>query len=129
VAGEDEVAEEQDETDSDEDEQIIVMREEEQLDPEAEAEFDKEFERMMSESLDSRKFEKKTHFDVPLPMRKIQRMPAAEPLDEEVDSGAETPPNTMAFSLMTRKGNRPQVIPHLLPLHIFGHLAFVKFVV
>lgn len=103
------MVEEQNETDSDEDEQIIVMREEEQLDPEAEAEFDKEFERMMSESLDSRKFERKTHFDVPLPIRKVQRMPAAEPLDEEVDSGGETPPNTMAFSLMTRKGNRPQV--------------------
>ena len=66
---------------------------------------------MMAESLDSRKFERKTHFDVPLPIRKVQRMAAAEPLDDDIDSGNETPPpiNTMAFSLMTKKGNRPQV--------------------
>lgn len=108
---EDEAIEERDESESEEEEQIIVTREEEQIDPEAEAEFDKEFERMMAESLDSRKFERKNHFDVPLPIRKVQRMPALEPLDDEIDSGAETPPNTntMAFSLMTKKGNRPQV--------------------
>ena len=103
--------EERDDSNSEEEEQIIVTREEEQIDPEAEAEFDKEFERMMAESLDSRKFERKSHFDVPLPIRKVQRMPALEPLDDEIDSGTETPPNanTMAFSLMTKKGNRPQV--------------------
>ena len=99
------------ESDSEEEEQIVVTREEEQIDPEAEAEFDKEFERMMAESLDSRKFERKSHFDVPLPIRKVQRMTVLESLDDEIDSGAETPPNTntMAFSLMTKKGNRPQV--------------------
>ena len=108
---EEEVPEEREDSESEE-EQIVVMREEEQIDPEAEAEFDREFERMMAESLDSRKFERKTQFDVPLPIRKVQRMPAGEPLDEEIDSGAETPPNPnpkMAFSLMTKKGNRPQV--------------------
>ena len=107
------MAEEPHDTDSEE-EHIIVTREEEQIDPEAEAEFDKEFERMMAESLDSRKFERKPQFDVPLPIRKVQRMPAGEPLDEEIDSGAETPPNTMAFSLMTKKGNRPQVTSSFL---------------
>ncbi|RMZ84489.1 hypothetical protein DV736_g6601, partial [Chaetothyriales sp. CBS 134916] len=116
AANDDEVADEQPETDSDEEEQIVVMREEEQLDPEAEAEFDKEFDKMMAESLDSRKFERKTHFDVPLPIRKVQRMPAAPADDEDIDSGAETPPSsTMAFSLMTKKGNRPQTRTIELP--------------
>ncbi|RMZ76300.1 hypothetical protein DV737_g4900, partial [Chaetothyriales sp. CBS 132003] len=122
AANEDEVADELPETDSDEEEQIVVTREEEQLDPEAEAEFDKEFDKMMAESLDSRKFERKTHFDVPLPMRKVQqRMPAAAAAaaaadEDEIDSGAETPPsNTMAFSLMTKKGNRPQTRTIELP--------------
>lgn len=109
LVGDDEIPEDQGAIDSDEDEQIVVTREEEQLDPEVEAEFDQAFERMMSESLDSRKFERKAHFDVPLPIRKVQRVHAAEPMDDEVDSGTETPPNTMAFSLMTRRGNRPQV--------------------
>lgn len=109
AAPEEESGEEEDDVDSDEEEQIIVTREEEQLDPEAEAEFDQAFEKMMAESLDSRKFEKRTHFDVPLPIRKVQRI-QAEPVDDEVDSGPESPPNTMAFSLMTKKGNRPQVL-------------------
>ena len=64
----------------------------------------------MAESLDSRKFERKSMFDVPLPIRKVQR-DKAEVLDDE-DEAAEveaTPPNTMAFSLMTKKGNRQQV--------------------
>ena len=110
TGNDEEAVEEQGEVVSDEEEQIVVVREEEQLDPEAEAEFDKEFERMMAESLDSRKFERKSHFDVPLPIRKVQRVPAGQVDEDEVDSGAETPAtNTMAFSLMTKKGNRPQV--------------------
>lgn len=115
MIGEEDANEEQDDPESEEDEQIVVMREEERIDPEAEAEFDKEFERMMAESLDSRRFERKAHFDVPLPIRKSQRVPA-EQLDEDIDSGAETPPNTMAFSLMTKKGNRPQVMFRTQPL-------------
>ena len=97
-------------TSEEEEEHIVVLRPEEQLDPEVEAEFDKEFERMMVESLDSRKFERKTHFDVPLPLRKAQLHPV-ETFDDGTGSGSgtETPPNTMAFSLMTKKGNRQQV--------------------
>ncbi|ETI20095.1 hypothetical protein G647_08129 [Cladophialophora carrionii CBS 160.54] len=107
-AGADEdTGEDRDEVDSDEEEQIVVMRQEEQLDPEAEAEFDRAFEKMMAESLDSRKFERKTHFDVPIPIRKIARAPI-EPNDEEATPAPMSESNTMAFSLMTKKGNRQQ---------------------
>lgn len=96
--------------DSDFEEDIFVTRQEEERDPEAEADFDRELAKMMSESLDSRKFDRKPMFDVPLPMRRAQRetIPAAD--DSGNEGGAATPPNanTMAFSLMTKKGNRQQ---------------------
>ena len=65
---------------------------------------------MMSESLDSRKFERKPMFDVPLPMRRAQR-PQTAGSDGSENDGTATPPslNTMAFSLMTKKGTKPQV--------------------
>ncbi|OAP55447.1 hypothetical protein AYL99_10420 [Fonsecaea erecta] len=63
AGAEEDTGEEKEDVDSDEEEQIVVLRQEEHLDPEAEAEFDRAFEKMMAESLDSRKFERKTHFD------------------------------------------------------------------
>jgi regulator of nonsense transcripts 2 len=96
------------ETSDSEDEQIYVTRQEEELDPEAEAEFDQAFEKMMADSLDSRKFERKALFDVPLPMRRGQRETGLGS-EENVEAGAQTPVNTMSFALMTRKGNRAQV--------------------
>ncbi|OAG35932.1 hypothetical protein AYO21_09859 [Fonsecaea monophora] len=63
AAAEEDTGEEKEDIDSDEEEQIVVLRQEEHLDPEVEAEFDRAFEKMMAESLDSRKFERKTHFD------------------------------------------------------------------
>jgi regulator of nonsense transcripts 2 len=107
AAVEEDTAEEKEEVESDEEEQIVVLRQEEQLDPEAEADFDKEFEKMMAESLNSRKFERRAQFDVPLPIRKVQR-PPVEPIDEEPNLPVETEATTMAFSLMTKKGNRQQ---------------------
>lgn len=108
VEGEDADAEERQELDSDEDEHIVVLRQAEELDPEAEADFDRAFEKMMAESLDSRKFERRAQFDVPLPIRKIQRMPI-EPVEEEPSAVPEAETNKMAFSLMTKRGNRSQV--------------------
>ena len=97
--------------DSDFEENIVVTRHEEERDPEAEAEFDRELAKMMSESLDSRKFERKPMFDVPLPMRKAPREPSVMAADDSGNEGTATPPqtNTMAFSLMTKRGNRQQV--------------------
>ena len=65
---------------------------------------------MMSESLESRKFDRKPMFDVPLPMRRSQRETITAADDSGNEGGTATPPNTntMAFSLMTKKGNRQQ---------------------
>lgn len=64
----------------------------------------------MAESLDSRKFERKSMFDVPLPIRKAQRDKTENLEDEDEAPEVEAQPlNTMAFSLMTKKGNRQQV--------------------
>lgn len=92
-----------------EDEAIVVTRQEEEIDPEAEAEFDREYARMMAESLESRKFDRKPMFDVPLPMRRKDRDApvSAEPSTEDVTPVAPQP--TMAFSLLTKRGNRQQV--------------------
>ena len=97
--------------DSDFDEEIVVTRQEEERDPEAEAEFDRELAKMMSESLDSRKFDRRPMFDVPLPLRKAPRDMSTMPTEDSGNEGTATPPKTniMAFSLMTKKGNRQQV--------------------
>ncbi|OJD18443.1 hypothetical protein AJ78_01563 [Emergomyces pasteurianus Ep9510] len=97
---------EEHDSESEEEEQIFVTRQEEQLDPEAEAEFDREFEKMMAESLQSRKFERKAMFDVPLPMRRTPRDSSSAA--EENNEASPQAPNTMAFSLMTKRGNRQQ---------------------
>lgn len=80
---------------------------------------------MMTESLDSRKFDRKPLFDVPLPMRRAQRdIPMAG--DESPVEGTSTPPNpnTMAFSLMTKRGNKQQVN---LALQLLLCLLFTHF--
>ncbi|KAL1964419.1 hypothetical protein VTN77DRAFT_6977 [Rasamsonia byssochlamydoides] len=102
---------EQDVDSESEEEQIFVARQEEERDPEAEAEFDRAFEKMMAESLESRRFERKTLFDVPLPMRPSRRDAAGT----EDNAGENRSPNTMAFSLMTKKGNKQQTRTIELP--------------
>lgn len=58
---------------------------------------------MMSESYESRRFERKGIVDIPLPMKRSGR---EVPVQEEPSQQA----NTMAFSLMTKKGNKQQVV-------------------
>src|SRR5437868_5277770 len=94
--------------DEDEEEaQIVVTRPEEEIDPEDEADFEREYAKMMAESLESRKAERKQQFDLPRPVR---------PKAKDVSSGGEAgesatdgSPGMMAFSLLTKKGNRQQV--------------------
>ncbi|KAF2760590.1 ARM repeat-containing protein, partial [Pseudovirgaria hyperparasitica] len=92
-----------------EDEQIVVTRQENERDPEADADFDRELAKLMSESMDSRKFDRKPVFDVPLPMRR-GREAAAATSEEEPIQAPEVPsgPGTMKFSLLSRRGNRQQ---------------------
>ena len=87
-------------------EDIVVTRQEEERDPEAEAEFDRELAKMMSESMETRKSERRPLLDVPLPMRKAVR--EASSTEDHATNGTASP-STMAFSLMTKKGNRQQV--------------------
>ncbi|KAF1850440.1 ARM repeat-containing protein [Cucurbitaria berberidis CBS 394.84] len=92
----------------DEEEQIVVTRQEDERDPEADAEFDRELAKLMSESADSRKFERKPVFDVPLPMRRA-REATANPEDSVNEAPAPVmPSHTMKFSLLSKRGNRTQ---------------------
>lgn len=93
------------------DEDLVVQRQEPAVDPEDEAEFEREYAKMMAESIESRKFERKQLFDVPLPVRAKPRetsSSAAEASDENTPAPA-PPGNKMAFALLTKKGNRQQV--------------------
>ncbi|EPE02340.1 nonsense-mediated mrna decay factor [Ophiostoma piceae UAMH 11346] len=101
-----------------EDEEIVVTREEEQIDPEDEADFEREYARMMAESLESRKFERKPMFDLALPVRPkttSQGQTNAEPGPNGHDNGREDGTPTMAFSLLTKRGNRQQTRTLELP--------------
>ena len=93
---------------SDEDEDIVVTRQQEERDPEAEAEFERELAKLMAENTDSRKVDRKPMFDVPLPIRR----PAKDGLGPGDDASTDSPApssKTMAFSLVTKKGARQQV--------------------
>ena len=90
----------------------MVTRQEEEFDPEAEAEFEREYAKMMAESLESRKFDRKPLFDVPLPMRRKEREVTAPTESASEEPAAPANPNTMAFSLLTKRGNRQQVWYH-----------------
>lgn len=90
----------------DDEEHIVVVRPEDERDPEADAEFDRELAKMMAEGLETRKIEKRPLLDVTLPMRRAQRDNVA---DEEDQDGLG---NTIKFSLLSKKGNRPQVRGH-----------------
>ncbi|KAI0020231.1 MIF4G domain-containing protein [Xylariomycetidae sp. FL0641] len=98
---------------SEEEEEIVVTRKAEEIDPEAEAEFEREYAKMMAESLESRKFDRKPLFDVPLPVRAKNRDATTTAESEERDG--QPGPNTMAFSLLTKKGNRQQTRTVAMP--------------
>lgn len=99
-----------------EDEAIVVTRQEEEVDPEDEADFEREYAKMMAESLESRKFDRKPLFDVPLPVRpRTARETANTTESGEMEAGLAP---TMAFSLLTKRGNRQQV-RRFVHAHIF----------
>ena len=104
---------------SSDEEHIVVTRPEDHCDPEADAEFDRELAKMMADSVESRRLDRKPLFDVPLPMRRAVRdttgaSPAGASECNGDDSGSATPvngPGTMKFALLSRKGNR-QFVRH-----------------
>lgn len=117
-----------------EDEEIVVTREEEQIDPEDEAEFEREYARMMAESLqETKKFERKPMFDLALPVRPKAAQPGHvygnantddnknSDSDDDGDDRSNNRSNgrnstpTMAFSLLTKRGNRQQTRTLELP--------------
>ncbi|CCX34186.1 Similar to Nonsense-mediated mRNA decay protein 2; acc. no. O13824 [Pyronema omphalodes CBS 100304] len=107
---------------SDEEEENIVVKREQHFDPEEEADFDREFAKMMSESLESRKFERKPVFDVPLPIRRAggasmlsRENTAGDELEQQPENQQEENKGTMMFSLLTRRGNRQQTKMVALP--------------
>ncbi|KAK4450704.1 regulator of nonsense transcripts 2 [Podospora aff. communis PSN243] len=93
--------------------EIVVTRQEEEIDPEDEADFEREYAKMMAESLESRKSERKQQFDLPLPVRPKVREHTAG--GESAEGVTENPGTTMAFSLLTKKGNRQQTRTVALP--------------
>ena len=109
------------ETDSEE-ESIVVTRQEEEIDPEDEADFEREYAKMMAESLESRKHERKSTFDVPLPMKRKDANSSIDPWAEEPANGDASPSGTMAFSLLTKRGNRQQVSPYISGFPIIHRL-------
>ncbi|KAI2622228.1 ARM repeat-containing protein [Hypomontagnella submonticulosa] len=96
-----------------EEEAIVVTRKAEEVDPEDEADFEREYAKMMAESLESRKFDRKPLFDVPLPVRPKTR-DVSSTTDTDNANG-DSAPSTMAFSLLTKKGNRQQTRTVALP--------------
>ncbi|KAF7727252.1 hypothetical protein EC973_007865 [Apophysomyces ossiformis] len=92
--------------DNDAEEDVVVLKKrEEQVSREEEDEFEREFSKMMSESIESRKYEKKAAvLDVPIPMnlRGTQDRRTAAQEKDKVDTGK------MAFTLLTKRGNRQQ---------------------
>lgn len=88
-----------------------MTRQEEEVDPEDEADFEREYAKMMAESLESRKFERKSTFDVPLPMKRKDRdiTTLSETVGNESGPGDTFSGGTMAFSLLTKRGNRQTV--------------------
>lgn len=89
------------------DEAIVVTRPEEEIDPEEDADFEREYAKMMSESLESRKLERRPMFDVALPVRSRARESNAGP--DQIDGSPMPPIPKMAFSVLTKKGNKQQV--------------------
>ncbi|KAI8891377.1 ARM repeat-containing protein [Backusella circina FSU 941] len=90
---------------NDADEDVVIIKKKEELSREDDEDFERELNKMMSDSADARKFEKKTTvLDVPIPMnlRGAQERRALAQSIETQD------PGKMAFTLLTKKGNRQQ---------------------
>ena len=93
-------------SENDEEEHFVVTRAEEERNPEADAEFDRELAKMMSESAEPRRNERRPMTDLALPLRRNQRDAVNKTEDT---NGTESNPNKTKFSLLSKRGNKPQV--------------------
>jgi regulator of nonsense transcripts 2 len=83
---------------SDDDEQVVLLqqrKEQDDLDKEAEADFAREFSKMMTESIESRKHETRRPLEVTMPLRRSQIQAITTPLSSE---------GQVQFSFLSRKG-------------------------
>jgi len=95
------------------DSDVVVTREAEQIDQDELADFDREYQKMMADSLESRKNERKPQFDVAIPImtknRDRDRDRDVPKQPETYESGEVSGPSTVAFSLLTKRGKTQQV--------------------
>ncbi|KAJ3180123.1 hypothetical protein HDU85_004126 [Gaertneriomyces sp. JEL0708] len=105
--------ESEDDNESDEDEanqeedDAVVVRMQEIIDEEADDDFEREFSRMMQESLESRRSDRKSTFDAPVPVKLAKPLEKAFPVDNSSDG--------VAFTLLTKRGNKQQAKTMALP--------------
>ncbi|TPX76804.1 hypothetical protein CcCBS67573_g01935 [Chytriomyces confervae] len=93
------------------DEDVVVHLPEREVDKEFEEEFEKEFSKMMLESLESRKFDKKSAaFDVSIPVKRAVAF-QGPPGGAAQSAGTEG----VVFSFLTKKGNKQQLKAVELP--------------
>ncbi|EIE89727.1 hypothetical protein RO3G_14438 [Rhizopus delemar RA 99-880] len=89
----------------DEEDVVVLKKKQEEISREDEEDFEREFNKMMTDSIESRKFEKKAAMlDVPIPMNLRGSQ------DRRTIARENNKPETgkMAFTLLTKKGNRQQ---------------------
>ncbi|KAG2224950.1 hypothetical protein INT45_000071 [Circinella minor] len=93
--------------DGEEEEDVVVLKtKQDQVSKEEDDEFEREFSRMMNESMESRKFEKKSAvLDVPIPMNLRGAQDRRTATAQEKDNHQQ---DKMSFTLLTKKGNRQQ---------------------
>ncbi|KAJ2993051.1 hypothetical protein HDV02_002697 [Globomyces sp. JEL0801] len=104
--GDPDVIEEKDDEEEEEevDQDAVVHMKEQAAEEEEDELFAREFGRLMQQSIDSRKNERKTvMFDAPVPTRKA------------IEESQTSPQEGVTFSLLTRKGNKQQVKQMVLP--------------
>ncbi|KAI7854822.1 armadillo-type protein [Circinella umbellata] len=91
----------------DEEEDVVVLKtKQDQVSKEEDDEFEREFSRMMNESMESRKFEKKSAvLDVPIPMNLRGAQDRRTATAQEKGNNQQ---DKMSFTLLTKKGNRQQ---------------------
>jgi regulator of nonsense transcripts 2 len=96
---------------SDQDDDVIVRDLANEADSDEAEKFDQEFAKMLTDSLDSRKHERKNAvFDVPVPL--LARKGVSF---EDVEADDEEPVKQVTFSLLTKKGNKAAIKAVALP--------------